>query len=90
VNDVGEPCAGEPHARFDAAAGGNPDQSAHAARSEDASRRPYRAGERPAGAQFPGFVTTLALPAIAQAIEHGGRGGQRRTARIVIALRHPR
>jgi hypothetical protein len=22
VNDVGEPCAGEPHARFDAAAGG--------------------------------------------------------------------
>ena len=24
VNDVGEPCAGEPHARFDAAAGGNP------------------------------------------------------------------
>ncbi len=28
VNDVGEPCAGEPHARFDVAAGGNPDQSA--------------------------------------------------------------
>jgi len=28
VNDVGEPCAGEPHARFDAAAGGNPNQSA--------------------------------------------------------------
>ncbi len=27
VNDVGEPCAGEPHARFDAAAGGNQDQS---------------------------------------------------------------
>jgi hypothetical protein len=24
VNDVGEPCAGEPHARFDAAAGGAP------------------------------------------------------------------
>ena len=23
MNDVGEPCAGEPHARFDAAAGGN-------------------------------------------------------------------
>ena len=28
VNDVGEPCAGEPLARFDAAAGGNPGQSA--------------------------------------------------------------
>ena len=27
VNDVGEPCAGEPHARFDAAAGGNHSQS---------------------------------------------------------------
>ena len=24
MNGVGEPCAGEPHARFDAAAGGNP------------------------------------------------------------------
>jgi hypothetical protein len=24
VNDVGEPCAGEPHARFDVAAGGKP------------------------------------------------------------------
>ena len=28
MNDVGEPCAGEPLARFDAAAGGNPGQSA--------------------------------------------------------------
>ena len=27
VNDVGEPCAREPHARFDAAAGGAPSQS---------------------------------------------------------------
>ena len=41
VNDVGEPCAGEPHARFDAAAGGNPGPVGHAARSSDASRRPY-------------------------------------------------
>jgi hypothetical protein len=24
VNDVGEPCAGEPHARFDEGAGGDP------------------------------------------------------------------
>jgi hypothetical protein len=41
VNDVGEPCAGEPHARFDAAAGGNPGPVGYAARSPDASRRPY-------------------------------------------------
>jgi 1,6-anhydro-N-acetylmuramate kinase len=27
VNDVGEPCAGEPHARFEVAAGGNHGQS---------------------------------------------------------------
>ena len=33
VNDVGEPCAGEPHARFDAAAGGNPGPVGTAARS---------------------------------------------------------
>jgi hypothetical protein len=29
VNDVGEPCAGEPHARFDAAAEGNPGPVGH-------------------------------------------------------------
>jgi len=46
VNGVGEPCAGEPHARFDAAAGGNPRPVGHAARSPDASRRPYEAGVR--------------------------------------------
>ena len=33
VKDVGEPCAGEPHARFEAAAGGNRNQSATAARN---------------------------------------------------------
>jgi hypothetical protein len=27
VKDVGEPCAGEPHARFEVAAGGNRNQS---------------------------------------------------------------
>src|SRR5216684_1080187 len=32
VKDVGEPCAGEPHARFEVAAGGNRCQSATAAR----------------------------------------------------------
>ena len=32
MKNVGEPCAGEPHARFDAAAGGNQRQSADAAR----------------------------------------------------------
>ena len=40
VNDVGEPCAGEPHARFDAAAGGNPASRLVRAAME-ASRRPY-------------------------------------------------
>ena len=48
VNDVGEPCAGEPHARFDAAAGGNPGPVGQPARSPDASRRPYPAATRPA------------------------------------------
>ncbi len=33
VKDVGEPCAGEPHARFEVAAGGNRNQSATAARN---------------------------------------------------------
>ena len=42
VNDVGEPCAGEPHARFDVAAGGNPGPVGKAVRSLDASRRPYK------------------------------------------------
>jgi len=41
VNDVGEPCAGEPHARFDEAAGGNPGPVGYAAQSSEASRRPY-------------------------------------------------
>jgi hypothetical protein len=45
VNDVGEPCAREPHARFDAAAGGAPSQSGqHAPHGLAASRRPYGAG----------------------------------------------
>ena len=34
VNGVGEPCAGEPHARFDGGAGGNQHRSANAARSQ--------------------------------------------------------
>ena len=33
VKDVGEPCAGEPHARIEVAAGGNRNQSATAARN---------------------------------------------------------
>src|SRR5712691_10449203 len=33
VKNVGEPCAGEPHARFEVAAGGNRNQSAIAARN---------------------------------------------------------
>src|SRR5215211_3163420 len=31
VKDVGEPCAGEPHARFEVAAGGNQTSRAHTA-----------------------------------------------------------
>ena len=38
VNNVGEPCAGEPHARIDAAAGGN--QPVGTAAQPGASRRP--------------------------------------------------
>src|SRR5713101_9886454 len=49
VKDVGEPCAGEPHARFEVAAGGNRNQSA-TPRGTGASRRPYRdAGELHSG-----------------------------------------
>jgi len=33
VNDVGEPCAGEPHARFDLAAGGDPTSRASTRRA---------------------------------------------------------
>src|SRR6266540_5211199 len=45
AKNVGEPCAGEPHARIEAAAGGNWHQSAlpHGA---GASRRPYISLER--------------------------------------------
>jgi hypothetical protein len=43
VKDVGEPGAGEPHARFDEAAGGNWHQSgSHTPHGAGASRRPYR------------------------------------------------
>src|SRR6266540_3089866 len=40
VKNVGEPCAGEPHARIEVAAGGNWHQSA-LPRGAGASRRPY-------------------------------------------------
>src|SRR6266542_5833801 len=40
VKNVGEPCAGEPHARIEVAAGGNRHQSAMP-RGAGASRRPY-------------------------------------------------
>jgi hypothetical protein len=45
VNDVGEPCAGEPHARFEVAGAGNGTQQCHRA-----SPRPYagRVGAVPA------------------------------------------
>ena len=56
VNDVGEPCAGEPHARFDAAAGGNPGPVGTAAQSAHASRRPYQ------GAAVHDVAALLRLP----------------------------
>jgi hypothetical protein len=40
VKNVGEPCAGEPHARIEVAAGGNQHQSAQPY-GAGASRRPY-------------------------------------------------
>ena len=40
VKNVGEPCAGEPHARIEVAAGGDLRQSA-VPRGAGASRRPY-------------------------------------------------
>ena len=78
VNDVGEPCAGEPHARFDVAAGGNPGPVGKAVRSPDASRRPYKAS------------ITLAV-ALAYQAERGARAQRRRLndhvlLGVVIAL----
>ncbi len=48
MNDVGEPCAGEPHARFEAAAGGNHRTSRLCRAARDASRRPSTRSVRPA------------------------------------------
>ncbi len=45
VKNVGEPCAREPHARFEVAAGGNQRQSAMP-RGVGASRRPYSSDGR--------------------------------------------
>ena len=45
VKDVGEPCEGEPHARFEAAAGGNRTLSRLRRASPGASRRPDHVGE---------------------------------------------
>ena len=42
VKNVGEPCAGEPHARIDVAAGGNQTSRPAAPRGPGASRRPYK------------------------------------------------
>jgi hypothetical protein len=41
VKNVGEPCAGKSHARFDVGGGRKPGQSAQP-RGPSASRRPYR------------------------------------------------
>ena len=51
VNGVGEPCAGEPHARIEVAAGGNPKPVGNSRAELGASRRPYTR-RRPARAHF--------------------------------------
>jgi hypothetical protein len=55
VPDVGERYAGQPHARFDAVARGNPGPVGHAARSPDISRRPHEGAgqERRASSRKP-------------------------------------
>ncbi len=50
VKNVGEPCAREPHARFEVAAGGNQTSRASPAARSGASRRPY---QNPAVFVFP-------------------------------------
>src|SRR5712691_7981213 len=65
VKDVGEPCAGEPHARFEVAAGGNRNQSAIVVRNwappADPTRGRYPGGNSP----FPAKVDQRnELPAI--------------------------
>src|SRR5712691_3379633 len=57
VKNVGEPCAGEPHARFEVAAGGNRNQSAIAARNwappaDPTRRRASESRERPVTVRF--------------------------------------
>jgi hypothetical protein len=52
VKNVGEPCAGEPHARFEVAAGGNQCQSAMP-RGTGASRRPSSKVSAPTGVGAP-------------------------------------
>jgi hypothetical protein len=41
MKGVGEPCAGEPHARFDVAAGGRRRPVGNVRAVAEASRRPY-------------------------------------------------
>jgi hypothetical protein len=70
AKNVGEPCAGEPHARFEVAAGGNQDQlGQHEPRSPGASRRPYIDAKPPAPNR-PGEVIANWLKR--QALREGG------------------
>ena len=70
VNDVGEPCAGEPHARFDAAAGGNHGQSGqHGRAAARASRRPYNDPY----VKLPGKWQVLARKSVVAADSSGAR-----------------
>ena len=60
VKNVGEPCAGEPHARFEVAAGGN--------QASRASRRAAQAPPAdPTATASPPWDCSLSLEALAQA-----------------------
>jgi len=64
VKNVGEPCAGEPHARFEVAAGGNQTSRASTAARSGASRRPYSNGRAPGvsgGAGTSGWAWRIGL-----------------------------
>jgi hypothetical protein len=71
VKNVGEPCAGEPHARFDVGGGRKPDQSA-TPRGPGASRRPYRDPDSSALSDLPQAGTRLLLGKTVREANSGG------------------
>ena len=83
VKNVGEPCAGEPHARFEVAAGGNQASRASTSRAAqaplaDPTNRVGLAGEPRTGRE-------MRSPLLARA----GRAGDEAGLEIVIAWRSP-